>query len=56
MKILIIEDELRDSMLLRQLLAEVAPESEVTATADSVASAVKLFENPDFCPDLIFPT
>ena len=53
MKILIIEDELRDSMLLRQLLAEVAPESEVTATADSVASAVKLFENPDFCPDLI---
>ena len=53
MKILIIEDDLRDTMLLEQLLAEVAPESEVAATADSVASAVKLFENPDFCPDLI---
>ena len=31
----------------------VDPVTEVTATADSVASAVKLFENPDFCPDLI---
>lgn len=53
MKILIIEDNSGDLCLLERILAEVAPESEVAATADSVASAVKLFENPDFCPDLI---
>lgn len=48
MNIAIIEDEIPALSRIKKLIAEVAPNSTILFTADSIASAVKLFEkHPD---------
>lgn len=53
-KAVIIEDEANGVKNLKNLLGRYCPDVEVVATADSVATSIKLLENPDTQPDVAF--
>lgn len=54
MNILIIEDEAAAASRLRRLITELAPDATVTGEADSIESAVRLFQATGADTDLVF--
>jgi len=54
LKAVIVEDEVNGIKNLKNLLTRYRPDVEVIATADSVATGIEMFNNPDIKPDLAF--
>ncbi len=53
-KAVIVEDEVNGIKNLKNLLSRYRPDVEIIATADSVATGIEMFNNPDIKPDLAF--
>jgi len=53
-KAVIVEDEPNGIKNLKNLLSRYRPDVEVIATADSVATGIEMFNNPEIKPDLAF--
>ncbi len=54
LKAVIVEDEPNGIKNLKNLLSRYRPDVEVIATADSVATGIEMFNNPDIKPDIAF--
>jgi DNA-binding LytR/AlgR family response regulator len=54
MKILIIEDEPHNALILSDIIMHVRPDSIILEILESIEQAVKYFTNPNNKPDLIF--
>jgi len=53
-KAVIVEDEVNGVINLKNLLSRYRPDVEIIATADSIATGIEMFNNPEIKPDLAF--